>query len=279
MARFLQATLRDAQGDLERRAAEVRRDDDDAVHQLRVLCRRLRSELRAFRSYYEPESTTGLRDQLGRLAASFDEARDLDVLRTRVQRNAVGEPWDPIDVDFLLAELTDQLGHARDAAIASLDGPDLTSVLAALPRLAGRPGGTALAEQQCSEVLPGLVAVAWKRATRACDRLDVQGEAERWHRARILAKQARYTAEAATRVVGRPALRVAKGSRRAQELLGEDRDASVAGQRLASLGASYRGAEAVVCGRLIEREQALRRQAQLTFLDSWPRIRSLADRP
>ena len=67
-------------------------DDDTAVHQMRVGCRRLRSDLRTFRALLDREWAGQLRDEVGWLADLLGAARDAEVLRARLRRTAAAAP-------------------------------------------------------------------------------------------------------------------------------------------------------------------------------------------
>jgi CHAD domain-containing protein len=58
----------------------VRRDEPDAVHQMRVTTRRLRSVLRSFPMILPSDATRHLRDELKWLGAVLGEARETEVL-------------------------------------------------------------------------------------------------------------------------------------------------------------------------------------------------------
>ena len=60
-------------------------EDPEAVHQARVATRRLRSDLRTFRSLLDPEWNESLRVELGWLGGELGTVRDLDVLDARVR--------------------------------------------------------------------------------------------------------------------------------------------------------------------------------------------------
>ena len=68
--------------------------DPEGVHQARVATRRLRSDLRTFRSLLRSGFVSSLRDELGWLARILGEVRDGDVLVERLRRR-VGELPDP----------------------------------------------------------------------------------------------------------------------------------------------------------------------------------------
>ncbi|MFD4714180.1 CHAD domain-containing protein [Streptomyces sp. NPDC058430] len=64
----------------------VRRDRPDAVHRMRVACRRLRSCLRSYRSVLDREVTDAIRGDLKWLAGELGAERDQEVLMERLTR-------------------------------------------------------------------------------------------------------------------------------------------------------------------------------------------------
>lgn len=277
VAVLLRSTLAEALDDLRDREAEVRHDVHDAVHQLRVRCRRLRTDLRTFGPLYGDDRVAQLRQELSWLAESFDAARDLEVLCQRVQRTATRSPWEPLDVTFLLDELRDLQARAQEDAVRALDGPRFRRVVATLGSVATTTAMAEEAAQACEHVLPPLVERAWQQLAGASARLTLTAPEEDWHRTRILAKRSRYAAETADRALGRRHEAIVAESKLVQEMLGEHQDAVVTAQRLVSLGQHYQGSRALRIGRLVEREHTLAREAELAFLRRWPRIRELAE--
>jgi CHAD domain-containing protein len=277
VAVLVRSTLSEALHDLRWRQSAVRHDVDDAVHQLRVRCRRLRTDLRTFRGLYDDERVAQLRRELAWLTESFDAARDLELLYERVARTAVREPWEQLDVEFLLDELAELRQQAQDDALKALDGARFRQVVSTLAEVAAHPGLRESAERTCAEVLPPLVGRAWDRMAGASGRLSLKTPDAEWHHTRILAKRARYAAETASLALGERTVPVAEEAKLVQEMLGEHQDAVVTAQRLTSLAQHYRGSRAVTCGRLVEREHTLAREAEFAFVAGWPRIRSLVE--
>ena len=64
-------------------ATRVRQDVPDAVHQMRVAIRRMRSALQAYGGIVDRAATRKLTDELRWLAGVLGEARDLEVLHVR----------------------------------------------------------------------------------------------------------------------------------------------------------------------------------------------------
>jgi CHAD domain-containing protein len=133
------------------------------------------------------------------------------------------------------------------------------------------PPAADAAAAACRDVVPPLLAEAWRRLARAAGRLEPDEPDERWHRARIRAKRARYAAEAAVPVLGPAAARPAKAAAALQELLGEHQDAALAADRVLGLAVATPGDPdlLVTARRLAERERAAIRQARARFPAVW----------
>src|SRR5262249_55609291 len=93
-------------------------DDADAVHDMRVAVRRLRSALRTFKPMLAEQWVDSLRDELDWLAALLGAVRDLDVLRENLRRDAADlDGSRAACVDELLRPLDEEHAHARDALL------------------------------------------------------------------------------------------------------------------------------------------------------------------
>lgn len=256
------AALRDGLQRLVAADPRVRLRQDDAVHELRVSCRRLRSDLRSFGPLLDDPRVDALRAELKWVADEAGAARDLEVLRDRLRRTAHADPVAPLDeaalqrLDALLRAEEEQALDSAHAALRSrryLALLDLLADVATAPVLAGAACGNA------REVLPEEVAAVWKRLRKRVEKLEPLGPDETWHRARITAKQARYAAEAASAALGKRAKAAAKAAASVQTLLGEHQDAAVATDRVLALAAQHHHADhalVVVCARLAERERS-----------------------
>lgn len=238
----------------------VRRDLPDAVHQMRVACRRLRSDLRTFGPLVDAEWAGPLRDELAWLAGELGAARDLEVLAER------------------LPPMAEVLTERRVAALAAgqeaLRSQRYVDLVSALVEAAREPRVTPAAVEKCRKALPSLVAVAWKSLARKGRRLEPESPAEDFHRARILAKRARYAAEAVAPILGAQPRRFAEAVTRVQEVLGESQDAAIAQDFLAGV-AVERPDLCFEAGRLAEREHVAGVAARRRFFEVWPKV----DRP
>lgn len=222
----------------------VRRDREDAVHQMRVATRRLRSALQAYGKVVDRERTRELTTELKWLAGVLGEARDLEVLRERFT-GAVAD----LDPDLLLGPVAARLTRhfapletaAHEAGVAALNSDRYIALLDSIDALLTSPPLTPVAAEKAVKVVPKLVDKAYRRLARHADEvLDTDPGVERdvaLHESRKAAKRLRYTTEAAVPVFGARAKAHRKRIKGIQTLLGEHQDSVVARPVLRELGA------------------------------------------
>lgn len=253
----------------------VRAGDPDAVHGMRVACRRLRSVLRSFRRYLAPGSTDDLVAELRWLAAALGRARDSEVLTERLAGQARELPA-ACGPERVAAELErwgrEEYRRARPEVTAALDGPRRRALGAALARLLADPP---LRRRARRPAVPALARIAAREQRRTGKRvreaLKASGE-ERdaaLHAARKAAKRARYAGEAAAPVVGRAAQRYAQRMKAVQDVLGEHQDAVVAAAALA--GEARASGEPFGYGVLYGRQLAAAEAARERLPGVWER--------
>ena len=229
----------------------VRRDEPDAVHQMRVATRRARSALQAFGQIIEREATRPLCDELKWLAAELGQARDGEVLLARLTAGLSALPpalvAGPVG-DRLTGYFTAELARAGQAALRALDGRRYLRLLDDLDALLADPPLTPLAEGKAGKVLAKPVRRAARRLRRALAAVPAAEDAAAEdrdaaiHEARKAAKRARYAAEAALPALGGKAGRQAAGAKKLQELLGDHHDSVVARAVLRDLAGQARAA-------------------------------------
>ncbi len=258
--------------------APVRREAPDAVHQMRVACRRLRSDLRTFGPVVDPDWAGGLRDELKWLGGSLGAARDLEVLRERVARAAAADPLAPLDPDAVAridAVLAEREKHALAEVEAALATDRYPALLERVVEAARHPAVTAEAARPAEEALTPLVAKAWRKLERAAGKLAEDDPDEDWHQVRIRAKRARYAAEAVAPALGSDAKRLGSAASSLQDLLGDHQDAVVATEALLGIASDHPDdiRLVVTCARLAERERAAARRARQEFPAAWAKAR------
>ncbi len=251
----------------------VRRREEDAVHQMRVACRRMRGDLKTFRPLIEPLWGESLRTELSWLAGCLGDARDLEVLRERLRR-MVSDGIPPYDldaferIDAVLAEREEvALGVGADA----LASDRYLRLLDILVDAARSPVVSPAAAAPCAKALPPLVRGTWDALAKRARRLTHDDHDDLWHEARIKAKQARYAAEAVTDVLGKGAARMASAAKMAQEVLGEHQDAAIAADTMNDLGHAHLddGQLCLVAGRLVQANRCAVADSRRAFGPAW----------
>jgi CHAD domain-containing protein len=253
----------------------VRRGEDpEGVHQARVATRRLRSDLRTFSPLLDADWTGRLRDELRDLADLLGAVRDADVLLQRLRAAAATLPdSEGAAAEVLVADLAAVREADRARLLAAMDDPRYATLLADLAEAAAQPAVLDEASQPAAEVLPPLAAGPWRRLRRAVRQLGDDPPDAALHAVRILAKRARYAAEAVAPVAGQAATDFARAVARLQEVLGDHHDAVVAQGWLREAAARHPG-EAFAAGTLAGLEQAEAQRCR----EAWPAAWAAASR-
>ncbi|MDL5158726.1 CYTH and CHAD domain-containing protein [Actinomycetospora termitidis] len=261
----------------------VRLDREDAVHQMRVAARRLRSALQGFGRVLARERTRGLTEELRWFAGELAPARDTEVMLARLQE-LLAETPPALVVGPVAAEVdrafTRRGAAARERATTALDSVRYLALLEALDALQADPPTTGRASRAARRVLPGEVDRAHRRVVAAMDAADATPEGpERdvaLHEARKKAKRLRYANEVAQPVLGKPARRLRKRMKAVQELLGVHQDTAVTRATLLELAGHGQGPGEVThpftLGLLYGAEQRRARDAEDRLPALWARV-------
>ncbi|MEU3564308.1 CHAD domain-containing protein [Kitasatospora sp. NPDC006786] len=253
----------------------VRADEPDAVHRMRVACRRLRSALQTFRRLVAPGAADELVAELRWLGGVLGRARDREVLAERLVAEARELPagCGPQRV----AAALDRWGEAEYRAIwpevvAALDSSRRRALGEALAAFLADPP---LRRRAARSAVPELSRIAAREQRRTAGRVGAALAAapdERTralHEARKAAKRARYAGEAAAPAAGARAERYAQRMKAVQEVLGEHQDAVVAATALATHAVT--GGEPFGYGALYGRQLASAEAARRRLPDVWRR--------
>lgn len=224
--------------------------DPEGVHQARVSTRRLRSDLRTFRSLLDPDWASALRDELGWLARILGSVRDGDVMldRMRLAATELSESSAP-GTARVIATLEAARDEAHAELLAALRDARYLSLLDRLVEAANGPALLLEADRPAAEVLPGLVQRPWRSLAKRVRALDGDPTDQELHDVRIHTKRVRYAAEAVAPLVGRQARSFATAAAELQDVLGDLNDAVVAERRLrewARKSRSVQGATGIV---------------------------------
>jgi CHAD domain-containing protein len=241
--------------------------DPEGVHQARVATRRLRSDLRTFRSLLEQSFAAGLRGELGWLAALLGEVRDGDVLLERLRAAAARLPdEEQAAAAIVLATLEEARTAAHRRLLEALASPRYLELLSTLVAAANAPELRPDAAAPAADVLPGLVRRPWHRLEKRVQALAASPRDADLHEIRIRTKRVRYAADAATPVVGKPARSFARAAAALQETLGDLNDAVVAGAWLETWAESAADPEA---RRAAERLATSERETATSLRHGW----------
>jgi CHAD domain-containing protein len=218
----------------------VRRDEPDAVHQMRIAVRRLRSTLRTFGALWQRQdghATDQVAADLKWLGTQLGGPRDAEVLQGHLL-----SATDALPGELVLGPVQARIqGHyARISADAkaklakALRSRRYFSLLDRLDALVTEPALTPVAATSAKKVLPAAVRRSYRRTRRRMDRA-AQAPAGRkqdaaLHSARRAAKRTRFAAEAVTPAFGQPADRFARRLKRVQSTLGDHQDSVIARQ-------------------------------------------------
>jgi CHAD domain-containing protein len=203
--------------------------DVEGVHQARVATRRLRSDLRTFKTLLDRSWISAVQVDLRLLAAGLGAIRDTDVLLPRLRRTAERHPEVDVEtVERVFGLLEEERVAARVALLDLLGRESTIALFDELVRVAADPPTAPQADDLASDRLPPLVRKRWRTLDRAVRALGPKPEVEALHEVRILAKRTRYATEAVVPAFGRDARRFAKAMGGIQDLLGELNDAAVA---------------------------------------------------
>jgi CHAD domain-containing protein len=252
-------------------------EDPEGVHQMRVAARRLRSDLRTFRTLLEPEWTDQLREELQWLGAELGAVRDAEVLAERLRGLAATLPEPEASAaDQLIDGLVEQGDRARAELRTALRSDRYLTLLDRLVAAAQDPpfASDSPAGKPAGAVIAKLVRAPWRHLDCAVSELEEDAADAALHDVRKRAKRTRYAAEAVGPVIGKPARKFAAAVAKVQTVLGDHMDAVMAEAWLRDAGLGQPGAVAFAAGALAAKESALAQAAR----DEFPEIWAAADR-
>ncbi|MDT3397811.1 CYTH and CHAD domain-containing protein [Streptomyces sp. B1866] len=257
----------------------VRLDKPDAVHQMRVATRRLRSTLRAYRPVLDRRVTDPLGEELKWLAGELGAARDSEVTAARLDGRLTGLPG-PLRFGAARAALAGwahaRAGTGRRRAVEALDSERYRALLDALDALFAdpplRPKAARPARAAALKAVRRQYDAFARRVETALGTPPGPEQDTALHRARKAAKRTRYTAESARPALGKPARKLARRVKSVQKLLGEHQDSVMAREALRDLAAHARDAEAAFAlGVLYGREEAEAGRLRAALPERWRR--------
>jgi CHAD domain-containing protein len=272
----LVAALDDDVDRLLRAEPEVRGDLPDSVHSMRVATRRLRSVLRSYRALLDPGPVREIRDELRWLAGLLGPARDAEVRADRFAAlledvpTAAGGAAQRRTIRRLIRTERVHYTAAHRTLVGELGGPRYAQLVATLGDLRRDPPlRRPRAESEATRAFGTVLRNDFRRLRRLVREelalpVDPATEPERiehLHDIRKSAKQLRYSAEAAARVLGDPAAELAERAKKLQSVLGDHRDAVEAMATIRTAAARTRTADTSTFDRLTRSEADAARKA------------------
>ena len=254
-------------------------DDIEALHDMRVASRRLRTAMAVFGDVL-PRDLLALDDELGWVADALGEVRDLDVLLQWLRPLTSG------------AEAAAHPSAATSRGLPRCCPSSSCSCSTATPRARAcwppstppaTPSSSTRSPPSCARgptrpptpegatpalhTAPRLLRRRWKRLRRRAERLSARSPDADYHAARIRAKRLRYATEFVAELYGKPARRVLDTLARSQDELGRRQDATITIERLERLVAeqSLPPAAVFAMGELAERERDAMRSINSAF--------------
>lgn len=269
---LLRRALSDSTRRLVRHDPGTRRGDDpEALHQMRVSVRRLRSDLGTFRELVDPDWSGALRTELRWLAGLLGAVRDLDVLGIGMHALITEVPPElAAGTDRLRVRLAEQRDEARALLLAGLEQKRYADLVAHLADTSGSPRTLPQADAPAGELARDLVRRPWRGLHRTVSRLEHPVTDEALHRVRIRTKRVRYAAEMVAPVAGEPATRLAAAAEKLQDVLGAHQDAVVA---IAWLRDTAEPGSALVAGWLASRRAAETCRTSDSWHKAWKKVR------
>jgi len=250
-------------------------EDVEGVHQARVATRRLRSHLSTFADVLRTGPTERLSKDLRWLGRTLGSVRDLDVLRERLAHAVKAiDPLAREDGLALLRRADLERGEATVSLEEVLGSERYRSLLERLASSVAAPPFRRSAGLPADEFLAEAIQTRYRALTSAIDALPASPIDTELHAVRILAKPARYAAEAGSQVLGS---RCAKFAKRVTELcddLGDLNDGSRVSLWLDVEGAEPSSATTVARVRAIEIGRMA--EARAAWMITWGRVQSVA---
>jgi len=206
------------------KAAVLATEDPEAVHDLRVTIRRIRTAIRVLGSFLRPE-VTALDEPLHGLFLELGHVRDLDIAL-----DAWGDDESAAHLEVLERIVAIQATARLHLTVCLVKDSPLDAL-----KLTLRKSPPSAGSAPCLEAAPVVLREAYDATRSAAKRLSKASPAEDIHRLRRRIKRLRYAVEFFAADYGKPAEKLAKQLRKLQDLLGLNQDALLVARVLREL--------------------------------------------
>jgi CHAD domain-containing protein len=267
--------------DLHRLDPLARADLPDAVHQLRLVFRRLRAALTTFDASFDTTVTGPVREELRWIGDILGRPRDLEVLQSRLSALVLAQPPRLVrgrPGPWIDGRLRPARRSAHKQVLEAMATERYFSLVDTLDSWQAGPPWSARRDRRARQGLPKVLRHEWERVERAVAKADTADDTERpelLHQVRNAAKRARYTAEVLRPVLGTEARDIAKAAKRIQPSLGAHHDTLVAVDQVLLLADAARddGRDTFTYGVLTTRLEAALAEHEGTFRRTWKKVR------
>jgi triphosphatase len=255
-------------------------EDTEALHDMRVACRRLRAAVHALKEGIPQRLHRSLSDELEWLGQALGSVRDLDVQLALLARYDTAPPPDPGGgIAGLRAYMETDRARHRIEMLKALDSDRYYRLLVRLEDFArgrARPRHHNTEAQSVAAVGRKAIKKAFRRLLKRGRAIDAAPTDEDLHALRIRAKRLRYLLEFLRELIGKPGRRLIKDLVRLQDLLGSHHDGVVAAafiRRYVEGPGAQASAEAFLAlGAFMGEQRRLAEVARGDFQKAWARF-------
>ncbi len=210
----------------------------DAIHDMRVATRRMRSAIRIVGGFYRKSGPLNVFSKsLKQIAAALGGVRDLDVFRSTIHHYVETLPEEAQgSLDAFRDSLNEEMHDARKALHKTLDSERYARFVDAFHAYLTAPSVSTHATDdarpyQVRHIVPGLIYERYT-AMRAYEAVLEAASLDTLHELRIEGKQLRYTLEFFAEVLGAESKTAIEAVKALQDHLGTLQDARVACEKL-----------------------------------------------
>ncbi len=209
----------------------------EAVHDMRVACRRMQAALRVFQNALPARRANGLRRDLKWLRRVLGEVRNLDVYLVHLAERSIEMQPDLREaLDLYVADLRTERAKARESMLQTLATRKYGRLLERMhtmldtgpPRRPTAMDATKPAAIAAREEIISLHDKVLKDGRK----LNADSPNEAFHKLRIKCKRLRYACEFFQEMYGKPIRKFISRLKKLQDILGENQDAVVAREQL-----------------------------------------------
>ena len=262
-------------------------EDIEALHDMRVATRRLRTAVSVFSATLPPELLV-VRPDFGWVADALGEVRDLDVQLSWLRAEAAALPdVEAAPLTPLIETLDGQREGARARMLTALDSPRYASLVDVVTVMLRAGETTPAGSTPAARMAPDLLRRRWRRFNRVARELGPDSADEDYHDARLRAKRIRYATEFTAGLYGEATSPFIAALKQAQDELGRRQDAVTTLHLLerAATDEPLPRATVFAMDRLAEREREAVRSVAEVFPEThrrlrreWRRFRAVVER-